>query len=135
MKERLKRLRLILNLSQEAFGKRINITRSHISSLENGARNITDRIISDICREFNVNEHWFRTGEGGDSNIFLKMNATEITFNHFGYIMENAIPQKKALLVALVEMAYSIPDENWDYIVEQFQSCLIESKKQKGETY
>lgn len=25
---------------------------------------ITDRILYDICREFNVNEFWLRTGEG-----------------------------------------------------------------------
>lgn len=65
MNERLKAVRLTLNLSQEEFGSNIGIkSRAHISSLENGTRNITDRIISDVCREYGANEHWLRTGEG-----------------------------------------------------------------------
>lgn len=65
MNERLKEVRLSTNMSQEAFGKKIGIeSRAHISSLENGSRNITDRIVNDVCREFDVNEHWLRTGEG-----------------------------------------------------------------------
>lgn len=65
MKERLKQIRKNLGLSQEEFGKKIGIeSRAHISSLENGTRNITDRIIKDICREFDINEEWLRTGRG-----------------------------------------------------------------------
>lgn len=65
MNERLKQIRKNFGLSQEEFGKRIGIeSRSHISSLENGTRNITDRIIKDICREFDINEEWLRTGNG-----------------------------------------------------------------------
>lgn len=62
---RFKLIRTERHLSQEEFGKRIGIeSRSHISALENGNRTITDRIINDVCREFNVNETWLRTGEG-----------------------------------------------------------------------
>lgn len=65
MNNRLKQVRLSAGLSQEEFGKKIGIeSRSHISSLENGNRTITDRIVNDVCREFSVNEHWLRTGEG-----------------------------------------------------------------------
>lgn len=61
---RFKEIRLINELSQDEYGKRLQITRSHVSSLENGARPITERTIKDICREFEVNEQWLRTGEG-----------------------------------------------------------------------
>ncbi|MEG2583331.1 MAG: helix-turn-helix transcriptional regulator [Oscillospiraceae bacterium] len=65
MNQRFKKIRLTLNLSQEEFGNKIGIkSRSHISSLESGARNITDRIINDLFKEFNVNEEWLRTGVG-----------------------------------------------------------------------
>lgn len=64
MNNRLKQIRLDNNMSQEEFGKKIGIeSRSHISSLEKGNRNITDRIINDVCREFNVREEWLRDGE------------------------------------------------------------------------
>lgn len=65
MNERLKEIRIMNGLSQEEFGKCIGIeSRGHISSLEKGNKNITDRIINDVCREFGINEQWFRTGEG-----------------------------------------------------------------------
>lgn len=57
-------LRNHLKMSQEEFGKKIGLTRFTISNLESGKRNITERVIADICREYRVNESWLRTGEG-----------------------------------------------------------------------
>lgn len=74
MKDRLKKIRLDNDLSQEEFAKKIGLeSRGHISALEKGSRNITDRIINDVCRVFAVNEAWFRTGEGGDENMYKKL--------------------------------------------------------------
>ncbi len=65
MNERLKQIRLCNKISQEEFGKRIGIeSRAHISALENGNRNITDRIINDVCRVFSINKEWLLTGNG-----------------------------------------------------------------------
>lgn len=65
MNGRLKIIRNALNLSQAEFASRLGLNaKSHISSLETGRRVVTDRLINDICREFNVNENWLRYGEG-----------------------------------------------------------------------
>lgn len=64
MNQRLFELRKALSLSQEAFAAKINIKPSTIGGYEKGRRVITDRVVSDICREFNVNEDWLRNGEG-----------------------------------------------------------------------
>lgn len=65
MNERLKQIRLENRMSQEEFGRKIGIeSRAHISALEKGNRNITDRIVNDVCREFNINEDWLRYGTG-----------------------------------------------------------------------
>lgn len=64
MNKRITILRNSLNLNQDDFGKKINVTRSAISNYEKGLRNITPRVINDICREFNVNEEWLRFGIG-----------------------------------------------------------------------
>lgn len=64
MNDRIKELRKMLDLSQEDFGEKIRFSRSHVSSLENGARELTDRVINDICREYNVSEDWIRYGTG-----------------------------------------------------------------------
>lgn len=64
MYKRLIKLRKELNLTQADFGLKINLTRSSIANIETGQRGLTDRTISDICRVFNVNEEWLRTGDG-----------------------------------------------------------------------
>lgn len=64
MYKRLIKLRNELHLTQADFGLKINLTRSSIANIETGQRGLTDRTISDICRVFNVNEEWLRTGDG-----------------------------------------------------------------------
>lgn len=61
---RLKRLRKELDLTQEAFASRIGSVQNTITGYENDRRNPSAPVISLICREFNVNEEWLRTGEG-----------------------------------------------------------------------
>lgn len=85
MNTRFKSIRIEKHLSQEEFGKRIGIeSRSHISALENGNRTITDRIINDVCREFNVNEQWLRTGKG---EMFKERSPSE----EIGYYVEDLL--------------------------------------------
>ncbi|MCF0163212.1 MAG: helix-turn-helix transcriptional regulator, partial [Fusobacterium necrophorum] len=56
MNERLTAIRTSLNLTTRKFGEKINLTGGAITNMEKGKRNITDRVIADVCREFNVNE-------------------------------------------------------------------------------
>ncbi len=44
--------------------KKIGSARNTIANYESGNRNPSDAIIKLICREFDVNEDWLRTGEG-----------------------------------------------------------------------
>lgn len=64
MNERLKQLRASLGLTTRMFGEKIGVSGGAITNMEKGTRNITDRTVTDICREFGVSEHWLRTGEG-----------------------------------------------------------------------
>lgn len=64
MHERIKDLRKINNLTQEAFGNRLSITRDMVNNIERGRVNIKDHIVKLICSEFAINEEWLRTGEG-----------------------------------------------------------------------
>lgn len=73
MNERLKLLRKALKLNQQEFAEKIQIGRSTLANYENGATNITDRAIRDICRVYYVNENWLRTGEG---DMFRARNST-----------------------------------------------------------
>lgn len=64
MINRIIELRKKSNLSQEKFAEKLNLSRNFINQVETGKKNFSDRTISDICREFNINEQWLRTGEG-----------------------------------------------------------------------
>lgn len=64
MNERIKSIRKNLDLTMEKFGERIGVTRTAISNIESGNRGVTDQMFKSICREFNVNEEYLRTGEG-----------------------------------------------------------------------
>ena len=64
MKDRIREVREHFGLSMERFGSRIGIGKASISLLESGKNNPSVQTITLICREFGVNEHWLRTGEG-----------------------------------------------------------------------
>ncbi len=64
MNERIKELRKTLNLTMDKFGARVGVSKSAISNIENGNRNVTDQMFKFITSEFNVNEDWLKTGNG-----------------------------------------------------------------------
>lgn len=62
--DRIKEIRKIKKMNQIEFGEKIGVKQSSMASYENGSRQPVDAVIRSICREFNVNESWLRTGEG-----------------------------------------------------------------------
>ncbi|WP_087064254.1 helix-turn-helix transcriptional regulator [Intestinibacillus massiliensis] len=93
MKNRIKEVRQhhTINLSQEAFGKRLGVTGAGISRIESGARNASEQIVRAICREFNINEQWLRTGKGdmfapiSDDEEFIRL-CTQIQVSEDKFI-------------------------------------------------
>lgn len=63
MNERIKTLRKNLEMTQDEFSSKIGLSRNFIAQIETGAKSPSDRTIKDICREFNINEDWLRTGK------------------------------------------------------------------------
>lgn len=64
MKDRFKELRKELNVTQQKFADKLKISRNFVAQIEMGSKVPSDRTIDDVCREFNVNEEWLRTGNG-----------------------------------------------------------------------
>lgn len=64
MNKRITQLRKEIKFNQDDFADALGLTKNFISLIETGKREPSDRTIRDICREFNVNEEWLRTGEG-----------------------------------------------------------------------
>ena len=74
IKDRIKKVRKQLDMTQDDFSKKLGLARNSIASYETGRREPTNAIIVSICREFGINEIWLRTGEGGDDNMFTKVS-------------------------------------------------------------
>lgn len=74
MNDRIALVRKATGLTQEKFGERLGLSRNFMWMIENGTRIPSDRTIGDICREFNVNETWLRTGEG---EMFIQIPESE----------------------------------------------------------
>lgn len=64
MNKRIKMLRKSLDLTQQEFANRIGTTANVLTNYETGRRHPSSSVINNICKTFNVNEIWLRTGEG-----------------------------------------------------------------------
>lgn len=95
--QRVKAVRKELGMTLDAFGKRVGVTKTAISNIENGARCLTDQMLLSICREFGVNETWLRSGEG---DMFLKLSRNDEIAAYVARVMkdESAYYQQKMLL-------------------------------------
>lgn len=118
MNERIKTLREVLNLSQEAFGKEVGLVKSSISNIENGSRNVTEKHIKLICTCFNVNENWLRTGSG---SMFNPMSEDEELDLYIGRVSGGDDKFKKNLLKALCKLT----DDEWNVL----KKIIEETKK------
>lgn len=64
MNDRIKQVRKMLDLTLDEFGSRVGISKSGLSKIERCVSGVSDQTVRSICREFNVNEEWLRTGNG-----------------------------------------------------------------------
>lgn len=76
--ERLKALRKALDIKQGDFAERISTTQGHISDIENGRKNLSDRTIKLIClQDWNgrkVNEEFLL---GRSNEMFLDLSEED----------------------------------------------------------
>ena len=86
MKERIKKIRKNAGMTQEEFAKILGTVQNTITGYETGRRNPSGSAIALICREFNINEEWLKTGQGemynySDSDDEFKAAVEEIGVN------------------------------------------------------
>lgn len=64
MNTRITKIRKSAEMTQEQFAQSMGISKNYVNLIENGKKKPGNRLISDICREFHINEEWLRTGKG-----------------------------------------------------------------------
>lgn len=110
------------NLSQQEFANRLGLTKNFISLLETGNREPSDRTISDICREFRVNEEWLIHGTG---EKFTNLSREEVVAE----LAEKILRNKPGSFVERVAMALAKADEEQLEAVERFLDMIYEKKE------
>ena len=117
--DRIKEARKSLGLTQDKFGERLGVGRSAISNIEAGSRGVTDQIRLSVCREFNVNEDWLRTGEG---NMFVESDEDEEITKFLGDTLSGQPDFRRRLISVLSRMT---PDE-WALLEAKIRELAAE---------
>lgn len=113
-------------MSQKEFGKKIGIeSRAHISSLESGNRNITDRIINDICREFNVSEDWLRYGKG---DMYEQLSNQEKLMKYTAFLLKDSNSKMASAIQTLI-ITYEQLDDSSKAVLEKIALQYLENQK------
>lgn len=85
--DRVREVRNALNLTQKEFGQKITLAQTYLSQIENGDRDVTEKIFKIICLQFSVNEKWLRTGVGEmfieDDNVLLSQLSKQYNLDDF----------------------------------------------------
>lgn len=106
---RIRELRKTLEMTQNDFAIRIGLTQNTITKYETGLRSPSNQIVISICREFNVNEDWLRTGNG---DMFNPMSEDEELDLYIGRISGSEDKFKKNLLKVLCKLT----EDEWNVL-------------------
>lgn len=116
--ERIDALIKALGMKKTEFAKRLNLSQPFVSELCSGRSCPSDRTISDICREFDVNETWLRTGEG---EMFIEKSREEEIAAFIGNILKGEPDFRRRLVSVLARLSV----EEWQ-MLEQMAKQLNE---------
>lgn len=122
MNERIKQLRKALGKTQDDFAKKIGLSRNFIAQVEIGTKIPSERTIVDICREFNVNEDWLRTGDG---EMFIQLSRDEQIEEFVGTLLKDEDDSFKRRMIS----GLAALDETGWQVLEDFLNSI---QKKKG---
>ena len=120
MKDRIKKIRKELDLTQQGFAEKIGTTANVLTNYETGRRNPSASVINNICKTFDVNETWLRTGEG---EMFVQRTRNQIITDFLGDLIIEDATFKKRLIEALAEL----DERDWEAL-EKLATKLVIKK-------
>jgi transcriptional regulator with XRE-family HTH domain len=122
VQNRIKQVRKALNLNQAEFGERIGVKQSTVTAYECGNRTPLDAVIAMICKTFNVNETWLRTGEG---EMFAPVDPENQLMEWAGRVLADSSDSFRA---RFVRMMMGLTDKEWAVLEEKARQLLDEEK-------
>ncbi len=125
MNKRIKELRKALGLTQQEFADKIGVKRNSMANYETGRNTPIDAIVVSICRIFNVNEEWLRTGQG---EMFKQLSQAELAARTVGEALSSDNKFIQSVFIALGKLT---PAE-WQ-LVEKFVTSVEEELKKDSQ--
>lgn len=124
MYTRISMIRKNAGMTQDKLAEVLGLTKNFISLIETGKRDPSDRTIKDICREFNVNEEWLRTGKG---EMFVDVSREEeIAKFTKNLLLEETDSFKNRLISALARLSV----EEWE-VLEKIARTMADANEKK----
>jgi len=124
LNDRIKQVRKNLKLTQTAFGERIGVKGNTVTGWETGIRVPTDATVNSICREFDVNEEWLRTGEG---EMFNPINRDVEIASFMGEIMRGEDADFRRRLISVLAR---LDVSEWELLEKMALKLAEEAKKE-----
>lgn len=123
LNERLKKLRKTLGLTQQEFADKIGSKRNTIAKYETNTNTPSAAVISLICREFDVNEIWLKTGEG---EMFVSLTRDEEISRFVG---ETLSDESDTFKKRFISMLSALDESDWE-VLEKMVTLMQMQKKE-----
>lgn len=121
---RIKQVRKDKGLNQTEFANSIGIKQGHLTDLERGKSNITERTLQDICRVYAVSYEWLTTGAG---EMYITMTEEEQIKQRISEIMKGQDDFAKALMFKVANL-----ETGQIKAIREFAESLLERQKKEG---
>lgn len=131
MNERIKKLRKTLKLTQQEFADKLNIKRGSLANYEIGRNEPIDAIISLICKEFNVNETWLRTGAG---EMFRQLPEEDEVAAYVSDLLEDDGENPLYIMIKEIMHTYNEVSPKSQEVLRDFSRKLLDNLNEKKES-
>lgn len=125
MNERIKELRKELKLTQQEFADALNIKRGAVANYEIGRNEPIDAVVSLICKTFNVNEEWLRSGAG---DMFLELPEEDEEAAYVSELLEDSDNDLYKLIKEIMHTYHDLTPKSKE-VIRDFSATLRENIK------
>lgn len=128
MNERIKELRKKLKLTQQEFADALSIKRNTVATYEMGRNEPIDAVIALICKTFNVNEEWLRSGAG---DMFLELPEEDEEAAYVSELLEDSDNDLYKLIKEIMHTYHELSPKSKEVIRDFSAKLQREHKKRK----
>ena len=125
MNERIKKLRKELKLTQQEFSDKLHIKRNTLANYEIGRNEPIDAVVALICKTYNVNEEWLRSGEG---DMFLELPEEDEEAAYMSELLEDSDNDLYKLIKEIMHTYHDLTPKSKE-VIRDFSATLRENIK------